>query len=199
MHFQVHKLRLLCCTLLLFATACKSAQQKQIDAILDQAEKTLNSPEFQEQVKKEAQEQKERLRKQAEEAEEIDKLNKKLAEEEEEKKQKEKERESKRLPTYTKDGFRILDESLETLTEARSEFTLDQTPYKLIIHRIHVDKAKINIVSFQEDASQYKTPKQLREELNAKLVINGGFFADSKNPNIADGLLILDGKKIFRC
>ena len=96
----------------------------------------------------------------------------------------------------TKDGFRILDDGLEAKSESREEFSLDKTLYRVYIYRIHPDKSKIKIVSFQEDATTYKTPKALRDELDAKLVINGGFFADAKKPNVADGLLMLDGKKI---
>ena len=100
------------------------------------------------------------------------------------------------LPYETKDGYRILDEGLEVKIESRSEFLFEQLIYEVNIFRIHPEHSKIKIVSYQEDPAAYKTPKALREYLNAKLVVNGGFFPDTKTPNIADGLLMLDGKKI---
>lgn len=90
----------------------------------------------------------------------------------------------------------ILEDGLEYEFSAIRTLTLEPVDYFVHMFKIKQDKLKLKIVSFQEDKAAYKNPQALREELNAKIVINAGFFSDLKTPNIADGLLMLEGKKI---
>lgn len=100
-------------------------------------------------------------------------------------------------PTAPKSGeFIKLEDDLEYAFIDDKTLTLDPIDYKVHVFKIQQDKFKLKIVSFQEDITQYKSPQNTREELNARIVINGGFGAAGKPQNIADGTLLIEGKKI---
>lgn len=99
------------------------------------------------------------------------------------------------LTPITSDEWVKLEEGLAYKKISKPELVIDKVDYIVHAFKFDQEKFKPQIVSFQDSKDDYKTPKEIREEMGARIVINGGFFGDAQKPYQADGLLVIDGEK----
>lgn len=93
-------------------------------------------------------------------------------------------------------GLAEIEDGLKYGTVFYKGYTLEDVDYEVHVLKFEKGKFQASIIPTGDDANNYLSPEELRKKLNAKMVINGGYFSDSAKPNIQEGLLILDGKKI---